>query len=127
GQKQKAIRLPDGLKSLKSKLLLHLDLNIDTAGKLKLHQSIDGLGAIAVDVNKALVGAKLKLLTRFLVNVRRTKHRKLLLFSGQRNRTAYYGAGSLHSSYDLLRRFIDEVVVVRLQFNSNLLVHTIAC
>ena len=48
--------------------LLDLDLNLDTAGELELHQSVDGLSGRAVDVDEALVVAQLELLTGLLVN-----------------------------------------------------------
>lgn len=35
--------------------LLDLDLNLNTAGKLKLHQSINSLSSAAVDVDETLV------------------------------------------------------------------------
>ncbi len=35
--------------------ILYLDLNLNTAGKLELHQGINSLGSRAVDVNQTLV------------------------------------------------------------------------
>ena len=43
------------LKYLSGYRVLYLDLNLDTAGELKLHQGIDSLCGRAVDVNQTLV------------------------------------------------------------------------
>ena len=39
----------------------------------------------------------------------------------QRYGTTYYGTACFYGLYDLLGRFIDEVVIVRFQFDSNFL------
>src|SRR5690606_4134762 len=77
----------------------HFDLNINTAGKLNLHKSIHSLGAVGVDINQPLVSAKLKLFSRFFVDVRRLKYRKLLLLGWKRNWTDYYGPGRFYRLY----------------------------
>ena len=41
----------------------------------------------------------------------------------QRYGTTYYGTACFYGLYDLLGRFIDEVVIVRFQFDSNFLAH----
>ncbi len=36
-------------------IILYLDFNLNTTGKFEFHQSVDGLGGRAVDVNQTLV------------------------------------------------------------------------
>src|SRR5881227_2148658 len=65
-----------------------LDLHIHPSGEIKLHKRIHGLRRRIEDVQQTLVRADLELLSRFLVHVRRTQHRVLVLHRGQRNRTS---------------------------------------
>lgn len=103
--------------------LSHLDLNLNARGKLELHQCVDRLGRRRVDVEDALVGAELELLASLLVYEGRAVNRKNLLARGQRYRSANYSARALHGLHDLLGRLIDEVVIERLEVNSNFLIH----
>src|SRR6478736_1063267 len=73
---------------------LELDLDVDTGGQVELHQSIDGLRCRVDNVEKALVGAHLELLTALLVDVRRTVDGELLDAGRQRNRSANLGTGT---------------------------------
>ena len=103
--------------------LSHLDLNLNTRGTLELHQCVDRLRRRRVDVEDALVGAELELLASLLVYEGRAVNRKNLLARGQRYRSANYSARALHGLHDLLGRLIDEVVIERLEVNSNFLIH----
>ena len=49
---------------------LDFDLDVDSSGEIQLHQRVDGLIGRVEDVDQALVGARLELLSRLLVNVR---------------------------------------------------------
>src|SRR4029077_2472645 len=71
-------------RELKSKTL-ELDLDVDTGGQIELHQGIDGLRGRIDNIEKALVGAHLELLTALLVDVRRTVDGELLDAGRQRN------------------------------------------
>ena len=102
---------------------LHLDFNLHTAGKLQLHQGIDGLGVAAVDVYQTLVGRNLELLTGLLVNEGRTVHSDDALAGGKGYRTTDNGTGSLHGLNDLLSRLFYENMIVALQLDTNLLTH----
>ena len=94
--------------------LSHLDLNLNTRGKLELHQRVDRLGRRRVDVEDALEGAELELLAGLLIHEGRAVYRKNLLVRGQGYRTANDGARALYGLNDLLGRLVDEVVIERL-------------
>ena len=68
-------------------MYLELDLDVDTGGEVELHQRVHGLRGRIDDIDQALVSTDLELLTRLLVDVRRTVDRKLLDLRGQRDRT----------------------------------------
>ncbi len=102
----------------------NLDFHLDTAGELELHQRVDGFGRGTVDIQQPLVGTKLKLLTGFLVHEGRTQNGEDLLVRRKGDRPADDSARGLHGFYDLLSRFIDQVVIVRLQFDSDSLAHS---
>ena len=106
-------------------LVLHFDLNLNSAGQFKLHQGVNGLGRRAVDVDEALEGCQLELFAGLLVDKSRTVHGEDALVRGQGDRTAHYSAGALHCAHDLLGRLVNQVVIVAFQFNSNLLAHII--
>ena len=55
GKKNRKLRSSRFLKYLSGCRVLYLDLNLDTAGELKLHQGIDSLCGRAVDVDQTLV------------------------------------------------------------------------
>ena len=56
-----------------------LDLDLHAGGKLEAHQSLNGLGGGVGDVDQALVGAALELLTAVLILVNGAKDRDDLL------------------------------------------------
>ena len=62
-----------------------LDLDLHTGGQLEIHQSLHRLGSGVLDVDQALVGAALELLTAVLVLVDGTKDGDDLLLGGQRD------------------------------------------
>lgn len=110
--------------------LLYLDLsgsdfdfNVDAAGQFQLHQRIYRFAAGREDIDQALVRAELELLPALFVYVGRAQNRVLLLFRGQRNRTAYNSAGSFNRFHDFFGRLIDQGVVVAFQLDSDFLVH----
>ncbi len=49
---------------------LDFDLDVDASGQIKLHQGVDCLIRRIENVDQPLVGARLELLPRLLVNVR---------------------------------------------------------
>ncbi len=107
--------------SIRVKPSLHLDLNIHTSGQFEFHQGIDRLARGVENVDQSLMRTCFKLLARFFVDVRGPVHHEERPFGRQRDGTRHNGTGRLHGFDDLLRRFIDQVVIVRLQLDTNLL------
>ena len=99
----------------------NFDFNFNTRSQLQFHQSLDGLVVAVVDVDQTLVARQLKLLTALLVNERRAVYREDTLVRRQWNWTTYYGTRSLNGLNDLLCRLVNQVVVERLQFDTNFL------
>src|SRR5690606_3861096 len=98
-----------------------LDLDVDPAGQLQLHEGVDGLGRGREDIDEALVGARLELLAALLVHVRSAEYGEDLLVGRKRDGPADDGAGGLHRADDLLGALVDQRVVVRLELDPNLL------
>ena len=65
-------------------MCLQLDVDLDTGRQLQIHQSLDRLLGRVHDVDQALVGAALELLTAVLVLVDSAQDRDDLLVGGQR-------------------------------------------
>src|SRR5580700_1106909 len=66
---------------------------------------------------------QLELLTSLLIDVWRTKYREDFLTCRQRNRTRDHRAGTTDGFNDLFGGFIHQIVIVRLQFDSDSLRH----
>ena len=81
---------------------LELDLDLNTGGKLKAHQSLDRLGAGVGDVDQALVGAALKLLAAVLILMNSAQDGDDFLLGGQRDGAGDGRAGALGGLDDLL-------------------------
>ena len=103
--------------------ILYLDFNLDAAGKFKLHQCVDRLGVRAVDVDETLVGRNFELLAALLVDEGRTVDGENALARGEGDGTAHDGAGGFHVGNNLFCRFLNERVVVALEFDADLLTH----
>ena len=102
---------------------LHLDLNFYAAGKLELHEGVDRLGVRAVDVDETLVGRYFELLTALLVDEGRTVDGEDALARGEGDGAAHDGAGGFHVGNDLFCRFLNERVIVALEFDADFLTH----
>lgn len=107
----------------RSEKRLHLDFYFNTARQFELHEGIDGLGVGAIDVDETFVGRNLKLLTALLVDEGRAVHRDDALTSGEGDGTAHDGAGGFHVGNNLFCRFLNERVVIALEFDADLLTH----
>ena len=103
----------------------NFDFYFHTACELEFHQSLYGLVVAVVDVDQTLVARQLKLLTALFVNEGRAVNREDTLVRRQWNRTTYYSTRSLYGLYDLLCRLVNQVVVERLQFDTNFLTHNL--
>ena len=104
-----------------------LDFHFHAAGKLELHEGVDSLGGRVVDIDQTLERRKLELLARLLVDEGRAVDSEDALVGGQGDGTADYRAGGLHSLHDLLGALVDEVVIVRFEFDTDFLAHIFVC
>ena len=102
-----------------------LDFHFHAAGEFELHESVDDFGGGVVDVDQALVAAELELLAAFLVYESGAVDREDAFVSGQGYGTADNRTDALYGLYDLLGAFVDETVVVGLQFDSDDGVHMV--
>src|SRR5690606_29568719 len=73
------------------------------------------------DVDQPLVGPHLELLTRVLILVNRPQDGNHRSLRRQRNRPRYAGTRPLSSIDDLLRRLVQDAVVVRFEPDANFL------
>src|SRR5271163_1673540 len=89
-----------------------LNLDIDTGCEIEFHQRVDRLRRRVDDIEHALVSTDLELLARFLVDVRRTEHRKFLDLGGQWDRAAYSRTCALRRVDDLASRLIEHPVII---------------
>ena len=83
--------------------LSQLNLNIYTGWQFEFGQSVYRLRCRCINLDKTLVCAELKLLTGFLIHMRRAQYCEYFLFRGQRNRTGYHRSTRTHRLNDLLR------------------------
>src|SRR3954468_3056994 len=119
-----ALLIP-GARAFQASVLLvffpeRLDLDVHAGGQVELHHTGPRLRRRLEDVDQPLVRADLELLTRFLVDVRRTQHGPLVLRRRQRDRSREPRPGALRGVDDFGRRLIEHAVVVRLEADSNL-------
>ena len=91
------------------------------AGRSRRCSESTVLGDGLEDVEQALVDAHLEVLARVLVLVRRADHRVAVLLGGQRHRAPDRWPGAHDRLDDLLRRLVDDLVVVGLQPDPDLL------
>src|SRR5438552_13730154 len=101
---------------------LQLDLDVDTRGQVELHQLVDRLVGRIDDVHQPLVRPDLELVARGLVDVRRAEYVEALDARRQRNGSADDSTGPLRRLDDLQRRLIDQLVIERLEPDTDLLV-----
>ena len=90
-------------------------------GQVEFLELVDRLGGRLDDVDETLVGARLELLHRLLVDVRRAVDGKLLDAGGQRDGAGDAGAGALGGLDDFQGRLVDDAIVVALEFDANAL------
>src|SRR5262249_16430752 len=101
--------------------LSEADLDVDAGRQVQAHQRVNGLGRRVEDVDQALVRAHLEVLARVLVLVRRLDDAVHVLLSGQRHRARDRRTSTGHRLDDLLRRGVDDLVVVGLEPDADLL------
>src|ERR1039458_288169 len=98
---------------------LDLDLDVDPGGKIEPLQRVHRLRRVLDDVDEALVNAHLEMLTAVLVLVRRADDRVAVHLGRKRDGTAHLCLGAEHRLDDLLRRLVDDLVVVCLQTDAD--------
>src|SRR5688500_8379208 len=103
-------------------LLVQLELNVDTGGKLELHERIDRLIRRVDDVHDAFVRAQLELVARVLVTVRRYQQREFFHLGRQRHRALDRGARALGRLDDFLGGSVDEAMVESFEADADVLV-----
>src|SRR5690242_6059326 len=101
--------------------LSQLDLHIDTRGEIELHQSVNRLRGRLHDVEQPLVGPHLELLTRLLVDVRRTVDGELLDARREGNGTTDQSTRAARRIGDIASRLVEHSMIERLQANPDIL------
>ena len=100
---------------------LDLDFDVDAGGKLQPLQRIDGVGAWLQDVEETLVDLHLEVFTAVFVLVGAADHGVHVMLSRQRHRSANLGVRPKDRLDDLLRRLVDDLVIVGLESDADLL------
>src|SRR6266487_6807164 len=101
--------------------LLDLDLDVDAGGEIEALERLDGLRRGLDDVDEPLVDAHLEVLARVLVDMRRPDQAVAADLGRERHGTVDLGLGAHHRLDDLLRRLVDDLVVVGLEPDPDLL------
>ncbi len=99
-----------------------LQNDVDAGRKVQMHQRIDRLSGRVHDVDQTFVRTTFELFARVLVLERAAKNREDLFFRRERNRTRDDRAGFFGGVNDLLRRLIQQSVIVGFQSDSDDLV-----
>src|SRR5580658_4517131 len=106
--------------------VLNLDLDIDAGRQVEALERVDRLRGVLHDVDQALVHPHLEVLPAVLVLVRGADHRVAVLVRRQRDRALHLGLGAQHRLDDLLRRLVQDLMVVRLQADPDLLLGAVS-
>src|SRR3569833_4356920 len=96
-------------------------MHVHDGGQIQHHQSIHRLVRGIDDVNQALVGADLVLITRILVDVRRGQDGETLLLGRQRDGATDLRTRALGRLHDLFSRAVDQAMIEGLQADANFL------
>lgn len=97
-----------------------LDLDVNACGQVELHERINGLLSRLQNVEEAVVGPALELLTRLFVDVRSAQDGPARDGRWQRERTPNADASALGRLNDLIRASIKKLVIVGLEPDSDL-------
>lgn len=98
-----------------------LDLDVDASGQVETLESVDCLCRVVDDVDQTLVHSHTEVLTPVLVLVRATNDRVAVLLGWQRHWPADARTGANDRLDDLLRRLVDDLVIVSLEADPDLL------
>ena len=86
-----------------------------------MHEGVHGLRGRVHNVDETLMSAHLEMLARILVLVRRTDNDEHVLLGRERNRANHSCARVRHRFDDLLRRLVDDLVVIGLKPDADFL------
>src|SRR6185369_14441592 len=106
------------MERVKQLSVLHFDFDVDAGRKIEIHESINNLRSWLGDIDKSLMCSHFELLTGILINEGRSVDRVLLNFRRQRHWTDRLSAVTFNRLDNLLRRFIDNLVIVGFQLNA---------
>src|SRR5438046_1785805 len=112
---------------MSSLLSKRLNFHIHPRGQVQFHQSIDRLRRRIENVHQTLVRSDLKLLTRLLINMRRSQNGPLIFDRRQWNRPSYPRARSLGGFDDFRRGLIQHAMIVSLEPDSDFFVKHRSC
>src|SRR5947208_9828968 len=101
--------------------LLDLDFDVDARRQVKPLEGVDGLRRRLEDVEQPLVDPHLEVLPGVLVDVRRPDHAVAVDLGRERNGPPHAGLGAHDRLDDLLRRLVDDLVIVGLEPDPDLL------
>src|SRR5439155_20622462 len=104
-----------------------LDRDVDPGREVEALQRIDGLAGYLHDIDQSLVDPHLEVLTAVLVDVRRTDQRVLADLGRERHRTPDLRLGTQDGLDDLLRRLVNDLVVIGLEPNADRLPGLCCC
>jgi len=99
---------------------LQFDFDFHTGGKFEPRERFDGFLARPDDIDKPFVGALLELLTGIFVFVNSTKYGHDFFLRRERNGTGNDGIRSFGGFHNLFRRFVDQVVVIAFDSDSEI-------
>src|ERR1700688_2375300 len=91
------------------------DFHVHARRKIEFHERIHRVRRGLENIDQALVRAHFKLLTRFLVHVRRTQHRPTIDGGRQWNRPSNISSGTLRGVHNFLGGLVENSVIVRLE------------
>ena len=98
---------------------LHLDFGVAAGGEGEVHEGVNGFGGGVENVYQALVGAHLKLLAAFFVDVRAFDDRIDTAAGWQRNGAGNSGASAQRRINNLFGGLVNHLVVVGLQTDTD--------
>src|SRR5205085_10177725 len=101
--------------------LLDLDFDVDARRQVEPLEGVDGLGGRLEDVEQPLVDPHLEVLAGVLVDVGRPDHAVAVDLGRERDGAPHTGLGAHDRLDDLLRRLVDDLVIVGLEPDPDLL------
>ena len=98
---------------------LHFDFDVHAGWEIEIRQVIDRFGGGVDDVDQAFVDPHFVLVARVLVDKRGAIDRHFVDLGGQGDRSRNLGAAPFRRFHDFPRRLVNDLVIVRFDFNSH--------